>query len=303
VGVAVAAEDGEDELGEQGPRGQQSRVADGGECAEGGGVTDRVLVTGGAALDLAAVLDRERPRAVQARHPVEAGDSQAGVAVEVANELRLGCRQAADGARLQQHVLVLDQARVLRWVQLEDEGAVGPRDGKVDHRRADLVLDPGQPGAVRPQLQLRQQVAEAHRLRRVELDARRHDSRLSTGRHDLHVADRVVADGQQQGQLVVHGGLDRPAQGAEPAALGQQPGEEPGQRTAGPYERVHPERQGRGDRWPVVALDVGEGHAVCRTGQASGQPTCLVDVRLGHLHDAGRIDRHQSGSPTRTCEA
>ena len=104
-------------------------------------------------------------------------------------------------------------------IDLEDVTLAGLPDGNRYHRRRGLVLHPRQGHRVDDPRSV-QDLRERHLLERpVHLDEGLRRRRVLSRRDDLDVADRVKADGQQQGEVVVCRGLDRASRTAQPAAL------------------------------------------------------------------------------------
>jgi hypothetical protein len=210
VSVTVACHVRERELSQEGPRRDTRRSAERAQRPQHGLGREPVLGRRVSVEDLVAVLERERDGHAVDDRTVEPAHQQARPAVRIGDHVSRGRLEAGAACRVEEERLVLHQAGVLRWVELEDVPLPGARHRQIEHRRAHLVLDPGQTHPVDPDLQLGQQIREPYVGEVGHLEQGRNVLRVDVGGDDLHVTHDVTAHGQDEGELVVHRRLQRP---------------------------------------------------------------------------------------------
>ncbi|CAH0319319.1 hypothetical protein SRABI128_04809 [Microbacterium sp. Bi128] len=158
------------------------------------------------------------------RHPVEAFHEQPGPPGDVADQLDPAQRDPQPRRVPEHRVLVFDDVRELGRVEFEDVAPAGAGHRHGDHSSGQLVLHPRQGHRV-DQPGVAQQGLEIHGRCGVKLDGVLVRVQLLAVADDLHVTHRVGTGRDEQGQLIIHAGLDGTAQRIQPPALRQKPGE------------------------------------------------------------------------------
>lgn len=159
--------------------------------------------------------------------PVESVHHESADAVRIGEDFMGGDGYSEPAGLFEVQCFVDDEAGVVMRVDLQDRRPAEGLDGRRDHRGGGLGLHPGKSdrvdeGADRAEVDAA--VAEVH--------CGNEFPRCLPVRHDPHISGSIAADGEEEREFVIQGGLRRPRHDAEPVPFGEQAGEEARHRSA-----------------------------------------------------------------------
>lgn len=187
--------------------------------------------------------------------------------------------------------------RKFRRIELQDE-AIGPvADRHGQHARRRLGLNTRQSDRIGIATGLRgEDLGEGHLVPIGDADPRRDLMRTGALGEHPHIADGIGADREQQAELVVSAGLHRCAQGSQPPAFGEQPGEVRRDRACdGSNGRVGQGERRRhrfGTRVVQIFGVVTELDTVDMSDQTAGRTLLLVDDRPVDVSERSELLGH-----------